>query len=57
MGVVFSTVIAEIKNTFVDAVDGPELTELLYRGVSDPLGIKRGKIQEGAASKIVNRAL
>lgn len=56
MKLVLSIVIAEIKNTFVDAIDDPELIELLYRGVSDPLGIKLGKIQEGEASKIVNRA-
>lgn len=52
---VFSTVMAEIKNAFVDAIDDPELIELLYRVVTDPLGSKLGKIQEGAASKIVNR--
>ena len=53
---VFSTVIAEIKNAVVDAIDDPELIELLYKDVFDPLGIKLGKIREGAASKIVNRA-
>lgn len=52
---VFSTVIAEIKNAFVDEISDPELIELLYRGVAEPLGIKLSKVQRGAASKIVNR--
>lgn len=53
---VFSTVIAEIKNAFVDEISDPELIELLYRGVAEPLGIKLSKVQKGAASKIVNRS-
>lgn len=53
---VFSTVIAEIKNAFVDEINDPDLIELLYRGVAEPLGIKLSKVQKGAASKIINRA-
>ena len=52
---VFSTVIAEIKNAFIDEISDPELIELLYRGVAEPLGIQLNKVQKGAASKIVNR--
>lgn len=53
---VFATVIAEIKNAFVDEISDPELIELLYRGVAGPLGITVNKVQKGTASKIVNRA-
>lgn len=53
---VFSTVIAEIKNVFVDEISDPELIELLYRGVAGPMGITLNKVQRGTASKIVNRA-
>ena len=53
---VFSTVIAEIKNAFIDEISDPELIELLYRGVAEPLGIMLNKVQRGTASKIVNRA-
>lgn len=53
---VFSTILAEIKNAFVDEINDPELIELLYRGVAEPLGITLSKVQKGAASKIVNRA-
>lgn len=53
---VFSTVIAEIKNAFIDEITDPDLIELLYRGVAEPLGIKLSKVQPGTASKIVNRA-
>jgi len=52
---VFATVIAEIKNAFVDEINDPDLIQLLYGGVAYPLGIKIGKVQKGAASKIVNR--
>ncbi|MCI7107142.1 MAG: hypothetical protein MR945_04595 [Agathobacter sp.] len=52
---VFATVIAEIKNAFVDEISDPDLIELLYRGVAEPLGIQINKVQKGAASKIVNR--
>lgn len=53
---VFATVIAEIKNAFVDEISDPELIELLYRGVAGPLGITVNKVQKDTASKIVNRA-
>lgn len=53
---VFSIILAEIKNAFVDGINDPELIELLYRGVAEPLGIKLSKAQKGVASKIVNRA-
>lgn len=52
---VFATVIAEIKNAFVDEINDPDLIQLLYGGVAYPLGITIGKVQKGAASKIVNR--
>lgn len=52
---VFATVIAEIKNAFVDEINDPDLIQLLYGGVAYPLGIAIGKVQKGAASKIVNR--
>ena len=52
---VFSTVIAEIKNAFVDEISDPDLIELLYRGVAGPLKIQLSKVQKGTASKIVNR--
>ncbi len=52
---VLATVVAEIKNAFVDEINDPDLIELLYRGVAEPLGIKVNKVQKGAASKIVNR--
>lgn len=53
---VLATVVAEIKNAFVDENSDPELIELLYRGVAELLGIKLSKVQRGTASKIVNRA-
>lgn len=52
---VFATVIAEIKNAFAEDINDPDLIELLYRGVAEPLGITVVKVQKGAASKIVNR--
>ncbi len=52
---VLATVEAEIKNAFVDEISDPDLIELLYRSVAEPLGIKLSKVQRGAASKIVNR--
>lgn len=52
---VFATIIAEIKNAFVDEINDPDLIQLLYGGVAYPLGISIGKVQKGAASKIVNR--
>lgn len=52
---VFATVIAEIKNAFVDEINDPDLIQLLYGGVAYPLGITIGKVQKGTASKIVNR--
>lgn len=52
---VFATVLAEIKNAFVDEINDPDLIQLLYGGVAYPLGISIGKVQKGAASKIVNR--
>ena len=36
---VLATVVAEIKNAFVDELSDPELIELLYRGVAEPLGM------------------
>lgn len=52
---VFATVLAEIKNAFVEEVSDPDLIELLYGGITYPLGITIGKVTKGAASKIVNR--
>ena len=53
---VLATVVAEIKNAFVDEISDPELIELLYRGVAEPLGMTLSKVGKGTASKIVNRA-
>lgn len=53
---VLATVVAEIKNAFVEDINDPDMIELLYRGVAEPLGIKLNKVQKGAASLIVNRA-
>ena len=36
---VFATVVAEIKNAFAEDINDPDLIELLYRGVAEPLGI------------------
>ena len=52
---VFATVEAEIKNAFVEDINDPDLIELLYRGVAEPLNIGIVKVQKGTASKIVNR--
>lgn len=52
---VFATVLAEIKNAFVDEINDPDLIQLLYGGVAYPLKITIGKVQKGAASKIMNR--
>lgn len=52
---VFATVEAEIKNAFVEDINDPDLIELLYRGVAEPLKISIVKVQRGTASKIVNR--
>lgn len=52
MKLFFSTVIAEIKNAFVDAIDGPELIELLYRGVSDPLGSNWARFRREQPAKL-----
>lgn len=52
---VFATILAEIKNDFVDEVSDPELIQLLYGGVAYPLGITVGKVSKGTASLIVNR--
>lgn len=52
---VLATVVAEIKNAFIDDINDPDLIELLYRGVAGPLGITLNKVQKGAASKIMNR--
>ena len=46
---VFATVIAEIKNAFVDEINDPDLIQLMYGGVAYPLGITIGKVQKGAA--------
>ena len=52
---VFATVLAEIKNAFVDEINDPDLIQLLYGGVAYTLKITIGKVQKGAASKIMNR--
>lgn len=52
---VFATILAEIKNDFVDEVSDPDLIQLLYGGVAYPLGIKIGTVSKGTASLIVNR--
>lgn len=52
---VFATVVTEIKNAFAEDINDPELIELLYRGVAEPLKISVVKVQKGTASKIINR--
>lgn len=52
---VFATVLAEIKNDFVDEVSDPDLIQLLYGGIAYPLGISIANVTKGAASKIINR--
>ncbi len=52
---VFATVLAEIKNTFKDDIDDPNLIELLYGAVTEPLGLSRIAVSKGQASLIVNR--
>ena len=47
--------IAEIKNVFKEDINDPDLIELLYRGVAEPLRIVLVKVQRRAMSKIVNR--
>lgn len=39
----------------MDEISDPDLIELLYGCVAYPLGITIGKVQKGAASKIMNR--
>lgn len=38
---VLATVVAEIKNAFVDEISDPELIELFYKGVIEPLRLYR----------------
>ena len=54
---VLATVVAEIKNAFVDEISDPELIELLYRGVAEPLGMTLSKVGKGTASKIVSQMI
>ena len=51
---VLATVVAEIKNVFIQDINDLDMIELLYRGVAEPLGIKLNKVQKGAVSLIVN---
>lgn len=52
---VLATVLAEIKNTFKDDIDDPNLVELLYGGITEPLGLPRVAVSKGTASLIMNR--
>lgn len=52
---VFATILAELKNDFVDEVSDPELIQLLYGGIAYPLGITIGTVSKSTASLIVNR--
>jgi len=52
---VLATVLAEIKNTFKDDIDDPNLIELLYAAITEPLGLPRVSVSKGTASLIVNR--
>lgn len=52
---VLATVLAEIKNTFKDDIDDPNLIELLYGAVTEPLGLPRVTVSKGTASLIINR--
>lgn len=53
---VLATVLAEIKNAFKDDIDDPNLIELLYKAVTEPLGMSPIPVKKGTASVIVNRA-
>ena len=52
---VLATVLAEIKNTFKDDIDDPNLIELLYGAITEPLGLPRITVSKGTASLIMNR--
>lgn len=57
---VFATILAELKKSWGDTVTDPDLINLLYDSVADPVGLtnKNGEpitVSKGTASKIVNR--
>lgn len=57
---VFSTYLNELKNAWAETVADPDLIQLLYDGIANPLGLLNKdksviSVEKGAASKIVNR--
>ena len=57
---VFATILAELKKSWGDTVTDPDLINLLYDSVADPVGLtnRNGEpitVSKGTASKIVNR--
>lgn len=57
---VFATVLAELKTSWEDTIADPDLINLLYDAVADPVGLtnKNGEpitVTKGTASKIMNR--
>lgn len=57
---VFATVLAELKTSWGDTIADPDLINLLYDSISEPVGLtnKNGEpitVTKGTASKIMNR--
>ena len=57
---VFATVLAELKTSWGDTIADPDLINLLYDAVAEPVGLtnKNGEpitVTKGTASKIMNR--
>ncbi len=57
---VFATVLAELKTSWGDTIADPDLINLLYNSISEPVGLtnKNGEpitVTKGTASKIMNR--
>lgn len=52
--IVLAVILDEIKNDFIDEISDPNLIQLLYGGVTYPLGITVENVVKGVAGKIVN---
>lgn len=57
---VFATYLRELKNAWAEDIADPDLIELLYDGVAEPMGLLNKEkntitVDKGTASKIVNR--
>ena len=57
---VFATVLTELKTSWEDAIAVPDLINLLYDAIAEPVGLtnKNGDpitVTKGTASKIMNR--